>query len=159
MTARWHTPRHAAATPRTPYTFLRKSGRSDRSETGCQGPKARTRGLGEILSKQSLVARNRLERLERPEMQGNARAYSQPGSGGKERVHALLAISGRSGRSGRDPPSFPIVFSGLAFACYLKFRTLSEPFRTRQALPFTFEINILVSFHSKQQNLENRGQV
>ena len=35
------------ATPRTPYTFLRKSGRSDRSEIACQGPKTRTRGLGE----------------------------------------------------------------------------------------------------------------
>lgn len=159
MTARRHTPRHAAATPRTPYTFLRKSGRSDRSETACQGSKVRMRGLGEILLKQRLVAQNRLDRPERPEMRSNARAYSQPGSGGKERVHALLAISGRSGRSGRDPPSFPIVFSGLAFGCCLKFRTLSEPFRTRQTLPFTFEINILVSFHPKQQNLGNRGQV
>ena len=136
MTARRHTPRHAAATPRTPYTFLRNSDRSDRSETGCQGPKVRMRGLGEIVSKQDLVACNRLDRPERPEMQGNARAYSKPGSGGKDRVHALLAISGRSDRSGRDPPPFPIVFNGLAFECCLKFRTLSEPFRTRQTPPF-----------------------
>ena len=158
MMARRHITRHAAASPRTPYTFLRKSGRSDRSEIACEGPKARMRGLGEIHSKQCVAAQYRLDRPERPEMRPLHARAQQWGVGGMELFHALVGISGRSGRSGRDPPLFSIVFRALGFGCSSEFRTLSELFRTRQTLSFTFEINILLSIQSKQQNLGNRGQ-
>ena len=104
MTPRRHIPRAAAANPRTPYNFLRNSRRSDRSEIAGHGPKVSIWGSGENSYKQLLRSLFRPERPERPEFQGNARAYCEPGFGVKYKFHALPCTSGRSSRSSRDPP-------------------------------------------------------
>lgn len=130
MMIRRHIRRFAAAAPRTPHTFLRNSGRSDRSETMALGPKGRNRGLGKNILKQCLVAQLRPERPERPEIQPlHARARNR-GFGGNKTFHALLGISGRSGRSGPDPPSLCFVISGLGVLWFRYFQTLLNSFQT-----------------------------
>jgi hypothetical protein len=125
-------PRVDTRTPH-PHTLLRKFGRSDRPETSSQGLTCWIWGLGETQCYQLLSVVFRLERPERPEIQPNARATVELGFGGNKILHALLVISGRSGRSGRDPPIYVFDFIGLGVLVCDVFQALRLLSRTRQA--------------------------
>lgn len=157
VTARRHTPRVAAAKPRTPFTFLRKLSRSDRSETRAQGRRRGNRGLGDVSRNQRVAPRLRSERPERLEISPTARAWIRAGLGGTENDLALVAVSGRSRRSSRDPPTVIHDFNGLRWCRSSGFRALLSVTRTGQSVSYLSAINILIASHLSQQNLANRG--
>ncbi len=153
MTARAAYPARCAAPPRTPLpSFGNQTGL-----TGRRKPlRVREYGCG-VWGK--AFCNNRLRSdfgpsgPNGPRYSLYMRAREKGGLGGGEIFHALPCISGRSGRSGRDPPISPAVTVAWVWSP-VEFRTLSEPFRTHQTLSVSPEINILVSNHPKQQNIE-----
>ncbi len=108
MTSRWLSLKIAAVLTPHPHDLSRRAYGSDRSDRPPLRLKRSDTGSGGSLYYQHVVLRKRLERLERPDLRGNACARDITGSGGWCSLHALLGISGRSGRSGRDPPFAPL---------------------------------------------------
>lgn len=127
--------------PRTPHphSFLRKSDRSDRPEALLPRPDALTWGPGETAPVQWLARHRRPERPERPEMRGHTCARGNRGSGGKDQPHALVGISRRSSRSGRDPPCIFIHSNGLPYVVSPVFRAVLFAFQAGQAVILTIE--------------------
>lgn len=103
LTARWQIPPPTPASTPHPLIHILRIMRSDRSDLGFCRLKGRNRVRGIYLQLQGVARSNRLERPERPEMRGNARASLNLGFGVWNGFHALLGISGRSSRSGRIP--------------------------------------------------------
>ena len=82
------------------------------------------------------------------------RARDKGGLGERKQFHALPDISGRSGRSGRDPPLFALSVSGLAICIPSGFRTLTLHFGPVGPCRLIPSFNILSFDKRKQLNID-----
>jgi hypothetical protein len=96
----------------TPHPFIQPFGkyRLERPEIAGLRLKSYLSAVFKFIVFQTVVSILRPERPERPEMRGYAREDLCRGSGGMKFIYALFRISGRSGRSSRNP-HIPCLFS------------------------------------------------
>lgn len=92
-------------------------------------------------------------------MRGNARAVSNLGLGVFILFCALLGISGRSSRSGRDPPIIMRLISGLALLLFPLFQAVTIQFQAVQTLNYLRENNMLFQQQVTTTRYRKRSRV